>query len=194
MYRSGRGAFALGVALCASAAFARPGQEQPAAQFSAEQIAAITVPDLRFSPTSQSADEGGKYVFFHRKDTDFATAYADIVECDNFARGIAFHTGAMAVPYSSGGVLGGALGAVIGDAMADAIYGSDARRATRRVNLRTCMGYKEYDRYALPKGIWQTFNFEEGNRTLPEEERRKFLMMQAKVASGPTPEQGELPR
>jgi hypothetical protein len=194
MKRSGRGAFALGVLLWSSAALARPGQEQPAAQFTADEIAAVGAPDLRFTPSPQNADEVEKYVFYHRKDTDFATAYADIVECDNFARGIAFHTASTPVPYPYTGTLAGALGGAIGDAMADAIYGSAARRLTRRTNLRTCMGYKEYDRYGLPKEIWQTFNFEEGNRVVREEERHMFLMIQAKVASGPTPLQGALPR
>ena len=56
------------------------------------------------------------------------------------------------------------------------------------------MGYKGYDRYGLPKDRWEQFNFEEGNRTVGEEDRQKYLMQEAKVASGPKPEQGELPR
>jgi hypothetical protein len=159
-----------------------------------EQMDAAVVPDLSFTDTPEVRHDFQKFFFWHRPNTDFATAYRDIRECDDFARGISFHTANIQVPYPYTGTLAGGVGAAIGDAVADAIYGSAQRRLTRRINLRTCMGYKEYDRYGLPKDVWEKFNFEEGNRTVKEEERVIYLAQQAKVASGPKPTQGELPR
>jgi hypothetical protein len=96
------------------------------------------------------------------------------------------------VPYAYAGTMAGALGGAIGSAMADAIFGSAERRRLRRVNLRTCMGFKGYARFGLNKDLWQSFNFEEGNRTVPDEERQKYLQMQAKAAIAGRPSSQEL--
>src|SRR4051812_30901585 len=48
----------------------------------------IAVPDLAFTPNAGDARDYDKYFYFNRPGTDFATAYADIQECDNFARGL----------------------------------------------------------------------------------------------------------
>ena len=66
------------------------------------------------------------------------------------------------------------------------------RRKQRRINMRNCMYYKGYDRYGLEKDLWQEFNFEEGNSREEAESRAQKLMMQARVASGPKPEQEAL--
>ena len=58
--------------------------------------------------------------------------------------------------------------------------------------MRNCMYYKGYDRYGLEKDLWQEFNFEEGNSREEAESRAQKLMMQARVASGPKPEQEAL--
>lgn len=159
-----------------------------------EQMDAAIVPDLSFTDSPEARQDFQKFFFWHRPDTDFATAYRDIRECDDFARGISFHTASTPLPYPYAGTIAGGVGGAIGDAIADAIYGSAQRRLTRRINLRTCMSYKEYDRYGLPKSVWEKFNFEEGNRTVKEDERVIYLAQQAKIASGPKPTQGELPR
>jgi len=83
-------------------------------------------------------------------------------------------------------------GGAIGSAMVDMIFGSSIRRQMRRTNLRTCMGYKGYGRYGLSKDLWAVFNFEEGNRIVPEDERQKYLQMQAKAAISGRPETQEL--
>jgi len=62
----------------------------------------------------------------------------------------------------------------------------------RRTNLRTCMGYKGYSRFGLNKDLWQAFNFEEGNNTVPEDERQQYLQMQAKAAITGRPSTQEL--
>lgn len=96
------------------------------------------------------------------------------------------------MPYPYAGTMAGAVGGAIGGLMADAIFGSSMRRQMRRTNLRTCMGYKGYSRHGLSKDLWQKFNFEEGIRTVAEDERQSFLQMQAKAAIAGRPISEEL--
>ena len=163
----------------------------PAETFTQEQIAAISYPDMTDGAMEPGDPDSDKYFFFHRDDTAFEEAFADISECDALASGMSYYHGGngsmmnyYAVQYGIGGVIGGAIGSAIGDA----IFGSAERRKMRRDNLRACMGFKEYQRYALEKDIWSDFNFEEGNSSVPDDERRADLLVQAKVASGPKPQ------
>lgn len=154
--------------------------------------ASIEVPNLGFSPDPSDSGDYDKYFYFHREDTDFATAYADIRECDSYSRNFGFRMGGSGGAFLPAaatlpGVLGGALGSAIGNGMADAIHGSAERRKMRRLNMSACMGFKDYKMYGLPKNLWLKFNFEEGLEQLPEERRDHLLQVQAKVASGPKP-------
>lgn len=158
---------------------------------SAVDPAAVAAPALAFHPDEEAANSFDKYFFFHREETDFATAYADILECDGYARGFGYHAGG-AVPAYYAGTLGGALGGAIGSALADAIHGSAERRRMRRANMSTCMGFKEYKAYGLPKELWVQFNFEEGLNRVDEGRRLRLLQAQAKAASGPKPLHGEI--
>lgn len=182
-------ALLLYVAMPASAQVARRAPDAPPPVIDP---ATVPMPELAFTPTPQIAENYDKYFYFNRADTDFATAYADLRECDSYARGLAFRTPYQDVPYPYMGTLGGAIGGAIGNAVADAIFGSAERRRQRRINMRTCMGFKEYRIFGLPESLWERFNFEEGNRRVPEDERQRFLQMQARVASGPTPIVGEV--
>ncbi len=152
----------------------------------------IAMPDLAFEEDQSDIDDYEKYYYFHRDDTDFPSALTDLRECDAHSRGL-FRGNYGADPsmmalYGVGGVIGG----VIGSAISNAIYGSAEERLKRRINMRRCMFFKGYSRYGLNKGVWQEFNFEEGNSNHAEEYRQTRLMMQARVASGPKPEAGEL--
>ena len=151
----------------------------------------VPLPDLAFEPDEEDVRNYDKYFYFHRADTDFETAYADLQECDAHARGFTYYAGTT-VPIYQFGVLGGALGGAIGSVMADAIWGSAERRRMRRVNMRVCMGFKGYRTYGLPKDLWQQFNFDEGLTQVEERRRQRLLQIQARVASGPTPEVGEM--
>ena len=149
--------------------------------------ATIQVPDINFVETPEMAANFDKYFFFWREDTSFETALGDIRECDDYARGVSFHTN-YSNPYMYGQYgMAGALGGAIGAAIADAIFGSAARRRMRWQNLRICMGYKEYGRYGLPKDRWEAFNFSEGNSKVSERRRLVFLQQQARIASGARP-------
>ncbi len=158
------------------------------------------MPVLAFQPTEEDVSNFDKYFFFHREGADFATAYADLQECDGYARGLSFRTdpgpnpflNPGLVPQTLAGAAGGVIGGMIGNALADAIYGSAERRRQRRINMRTCMGFKGYRTYGLSKSLWEEFNFEEGNATVEEARRQRLLQMQARAASGPAPTVGEI--
>lgn len=150
-------------------------------------IAAIQVPALDYRPDPSLAKDFDKYYYFHRDGTDFGSALADLRDCDGLSRGLSSPYGNVEAPYPYAGTMGGAIGGAIGNAMVAVIFGSAQRRAARRVNMRRCMFFKGYQRYGLPKDMWQAFNFEEGLDTVPEKKRQFYLMQQAKVASGERP-------
>jgi hypothetical protein len=168
---------AAGLALCSV-----PGPGAAQGEAPAVDPATIPMPVIAFTPTPDAVANYDKYFIFNRADTDFATAYADLRECDGYARGLSYS--ASAANYGTTGV--------IAEVAADTIYGSAERRRQRRQNMLTCMGFKRYRAFGLPKEIWESFNFEEGNRIVPEGARQRMLQIQARVASGPAPTVGAL--
>lgn len=165
--------------------------------FSEKEIAEIPIPDTQFDVRRARVADFEKYYYFHRDDTSFNEAFADISECDQLAAGLTSGQDNLSPypdyyisQYGIGGVIGGAVGSFLGDA----IHGSAARREMRRVNMRNCMGYKGYQRYGIPKNLWADFNFEEGGGRKKEDERAAALMQQARVASGAKPTTGVLER
>jgi hypothetical protein len=170
-----------------------PAPAQPASLIPSPE--GLTMPKLDFTPTPEAEAGFDKYFYFHRENTTYAEAYADIHECDALASGSSIYlggdSGAMAGATAQYG-LGGAIGGAIGSAAADAIFGSAARRAQRRENLRNCMGFKQYQRFGLSRDLWTEFNFEEGLGRKKEDRRNDALSLQALVASGPKPVTKEL--
>jgi len=136
--------------------------------------ATIAIPSLGGPVSDADRKDFDKYFYFHRAETDFATALADIRHCDALASGLTPGTGN---PVFGGMALAGVKGAIA----------SGNRRTLRRVNLRRCMFFKGYGRYGVSKMVWAQFNFEEGGKPLAEAERLPFLFQQAKIASGPRP-------
>ncbi|MXO58094.1 hypothetical protein GRI89_00850 [Altererythrobacter salegens] len=167
--------------------------EPPMRHFTEEEIAAVQMPALDFQATPEIAADYDKYFFFHRANSSFDEAYADITECDALSSGANIYLGAsdssIAAASAQYGMAAGVIGGAIAGAMMDAIFGSAERRKQRRTNMRTCMHFKEYDRYGLEKDLWQSFNFEEGNDRADPEERKRDLLMQARVASASAPNQ-----
>ena len=155
-----------------------------------DERASVEMPKLTFTPGGPEAKDFDKYYVFHRPGTDFATAYADISECDGYARGLTSNISYQQVPYPYAGTMAGAVGGAIGNAMAAAIFGSAEKRRLRRVNMRQCMHFKGYERYGLPKNLWEAFNFEEGLDGVSDKDRQRYLKQQALVASSDKP-QGE---
>lgn len=141
--------------------------------------AAIEVPGLEFTPTAAIERDYDKYFYYHRDDTDFATALADLRECDAYARGISLRAD------------GGPNGALVGLAT-DAIFGAAQRRDIARRNLRVCMGFKDYRRYGLPRSIWEQIHSPEAPGETGEARRQRLLQVQARIASGPQPRVGAI--
>lgn len=152
----------------------------------------LQLPDLNVALTDEDRAAGDKYFFFHRADTTYEQALGDIRQCDDLARGVKSLQNWVNAPYPYAGTLAGAGGAIIGNMMVALIFGSAEERKMRRANMRRCMNYKGYDRYALPKDSWKQFNFEEALKSIPNDERLLMLAQQAKAASGPKPLSGAL--
>ncbi|MDH7975786.1 hypothetical protein QH494_26680 [Sphingomonas sp. AR_OL41] len=149
-------------------------------------VATVGMPELSFTPSAAIEADYGKYYYFHRADVSFATALADLRECDGLARSLPMRRDDSGVllpnSYASnvGGLVGGAIMGGIGVAMVAA-----DKRNERRANMRRCMHYKGYQRFGLPKSLWQAFNFEEGLSSVKEVDRQRMLAQQARVATTP---------
>ena len=153
--------------------------------FTAEEIEAIAIPATSFDYEKANAADFDKYYYFHREDTSFDQAFADITECDDLSSGLASYKGEMENTFYNQQMYGALSPFAV--MLSDAIHGSAARREMRRVNMRNCMGYKGYQRYGIEKDLWKEFNFEEGGGREDEDVRNAALLAQARVASGPTP-------
>lgn len=167
----------------------------PMRRFSEAEIAAVAMPKTAFVETPLIEADYDKYFYFQRPDTSFDEAYADIIECDALSSGASYYGGGdfgSTAAFAQYGVLPSAIGGAIGSVIADAVFGSAVRRQMRRTNLRNCMGFKGYDRYGLEKDLWQDFNFEEGLDRENAKIRAEALLKQARVASGPAPQQKAL--
>ena len=162
------------------------------AMLSEAERAKLEMPKLQFAATPADEKDFDKYFVFHRADTDFATAYADVAECDGYARGLRSGIAYQSTYYPYAGTVGGAVGNVVGNLLVAAIFGSAEKRRLRRVNMRSCMHFKGYGRYGLPKGVWKAFQFEEGFSAEEETKRRGMLAQQALVASTWSPQGKEL--
>jgi hypothetical protein len=152
-------------------------------EISADEAGKLEMPKLDFSVTPEDEKNFDKYYYFRRDETDFPSAYADITECDGYARGLVSSYKYQDAPYPYAGTIAGAAGGAIANVMMAAIFVPGEKRRMRRVNMRQCMGFKGYERLGLNKELWETFNFEEGTGAEEEESRLKALKLQALVAS-----------
>lgn len=156
--------------------------------------ASLTMPVLTYEETQENIDNYEKYYYFHREDTDFATALADLRECDGHARGLfrGNYTPDPTAAMVQYGVAAGAVGGLIAGVIADAIFGPAELRRKRRINMRRCMFFMGYSRFGIDEDLWEEFNFEEGASEVAEGDRQQMLAVQALVASGPRPSGEEL--
>ena len=149
--------------------------------------ASVVMPDLAFTATAEDKGTFDKYYYFHRADTRFTEALADLRECDGYASGLTSGYRYQDAPYPYSGTMAGAAGGIIANALMAAIFIPAEKRRVRRINMRRCMGYKEFARFGLSKDLWQKFNFEEGFSGEAEERRQAMIAQQAKVASSSVP-------
>lgn len=154
--------------------------------------ATVEMPKLDFAETDADRADYDKYFYFHRADTGFEEALADLRECDALSQGLRSGLAYQQAPYPYAGTMAGAAGGLLGNLIAEAVVGSANKRSLRRTNMRRCMGYKGYARFGLQKDLWQQFHFEEGFSGEEESKRQAMLAQQAKVASGHAPVGQEL--
>lgn len=165
--------------------------------------AAVAPIDAGFTLTPEDQEGFDKYFYFHRDSTDFATAFADLYECDSYARAVGPSSKydptnsvvwamqqQLIDQHGLAGAAGGAVGGIIGGLIAAEMAAAEQRKMRRRT-MRTCMAFKEYQAYGVPKSLWQSFNSD--SRSIKEEARVSYLQMQAKLASGPKPSIGLIP-
>lgn len=157
------------------------------AQEALPDVATIALPDVSIDGNPKAAKEGYKFFFFQNPDVSFAEAYADLVECRSFLvvgplSGVpGFRPWVEPVrreirpnysnPY---GIVGTALNAIIAPKI---------ERGSRNNRMRRCMEPRGYKRFALPEAAWEQIN---------KGDEKAILLMQAKLASGPTPTAGEV--
>ena len=154
--------------------------------------ATITVPDTT-ATDPKVLKEGYKFFYFHNPAVSFAEAAADIAEC----RSLLAISGPAAVPgfvpwtepvsrknNRGGGFLEayGLLGLGVQAGLA-AIIVPKIERGLRNNKLRRCMEPRGYSRFAISEASWDTLNEGDG---------RSLIVMQANLASGPRPSQGEV--
>ena len=178
----------IGLALAVLAAsLSASAQTTPDPMTAVPDPASVVMPDLAFTATAEDKGTFDKYYYFHRADTRFTEALADLRECDGYASGLTSGYRYQDAPYPYSGTMAGAAGGIIANALMAAIFIPAEKRRVRRINMRRCMGYKEYARFGLSKDLWQKFNFEEGFSGEAEERRQAMIAQQAKVASSSVP-------
>lgn len=174
-------------ALALAALLSTPFVSDASAQEALPDVATVVLPDVSINGNPKALKEGYKFFFFHNPDVSFAEAHADLVECRGF-----LIVGALSgVPgfrpwvepvrreirpnYSNPyGLVGAAMAAIILPKM---------ERGLRNNKMRRCMEPRGYKRIALPEAAWDQIN---------EGDEKALLLMQAKLASGPTPVAGEV--
>lgn len=158
------------------------------AQSEALDPATVGVPDIRFTGTA--GDNGRKYFFFWKAGVSFDRAMADLSECYGYTvRGeqylpFAFdlhgapkpEPGAKPPPRPTGNGSYGLIGVAIGSLMGSEFVANQHR-------LRMCMGFKKYNRFGMPKPVFEEIM---GGGI------ERAIIVWAKVASGPKPEADEI--
>lgn len=143
--------------------------------------ATITVPIIPAPADPKVREEGYKFFYFHKPSVSFAEAYADLAECQGLIAGTIFGTGGLLpgfrpwveTPRPPQGYGPGA------SSLLGSILIPKFERGQRNNKLRRCMEPRGYVRYPLPEAIWDQLN---------DDKNERALLMQAKLASGPAPQ------
>jgi hypothetical protein len=147
----------------------------------------IATPDVTPSKDPAVRKEGYKFYYFYNSGVSFAQAYQDLKECRAY-----FATGGAAqvpgfIPWDEahrrktmeGNYYYQPLIPAIVTAGMAAIIVPKMERGLRSNKMRRCMGTRGYDRYAIPEKAWNTLN---------DGDEEQLVRMQAKLASGPKPQ------
>lgn len=143
----------------------------------------ISIPDVTPSTDPKMKEEGYKFYYFHNSNVSFAEAHKDLVEC----RGYLIVGGGTQVPgfipwgeehrrvvYQGTPMFPGLVTAALA-----AIIVPKMQRGVESNKMRRCMGTRGYERYAVAEKTWDLLN---------EGEERQIILLQAKLASGPKPQ------
>lgn len=180
--------YLLGAAGAAACLCSLPASGQRASEvdaLAATDPASVKAPSIAFSPTEDDRGSYWKYFFFHKQGVPFRVAVLDLWECYSYATGPLIE-----VPWDSIGTpkfiaartedrpgRKKPLSTSSHGYLAQFILRSSARKSTM-ANRRKCMEYKGYVRYGLSRELWNALNGSDLDAS---------ILMQAKIASGPTP-------
>lgn len=143
----------------------------------------ISIPDVTQPTDPKVREEGYKFYYFHNSKVSFAEAHQDLVEC----RGYLIVGGGTQVPgfipwgeenrrvvYQGTPMFPGLVTAALA-----AIILPKMQRGVESNKMRRCMGTRGYERYAIAEKTWDVLN---------EGEEAHIILVQAKIASGPKPQ------
>lgn len=133
----------------------------------------IIVPDI--AADTRSLGNENKFFVFHRPNTSFAAAEADVRFCMRYINQTMFPPMPDFVPWEDAPPVGDAprYAGLIGQLVVDGVA-----RSLRQSNVMRCMLPRGYVRYRISEGLWKEINYRE---------LESSIMIQAKIASGPTP-------
>lgn len=152
--------------------------------------ATVTAPAITNGRDPAIVEDGWKHFYFHRADTSYAVAFADLEDCYRF----------LPVPYASGVTMPAfapwraradnksfrpvtSIYGPVGDIIGAMVAGPIERRA-RQSRMRRCMEPKGYQRFPMSEDAWKAAV----NHYSPA-----TLAIQAKLASGPRPDADPVP-
>jgi hypothetical protein len=147
--------------------------------------AIVEVPAITEGRDPKVIEDGWKWFYFHRANTSYAQAYADIEDCYRFlpvpnAGGVSFPGFApWRARADSKTVRPPPIGpyGLVGDIIGSIVAGPIERRA-RQSRMRRCMEPKGYQRYPMSEDNWKRAVNHYSPLTLP---------VQAKLAAGAAP-------
>ena len=121
--------------------------------------------------------------YFHKDGVPIELARADILECRDYAaKAVLWARIPDRVPVAEKAVKPEATGSGIISPLAAGVvlslFGGAEQRKIAAANLRKCMGFKGYRRYALSEPLWEWLN---------RGEAAEILDRQARIASGSAP-------
>ena len=133
----------------------------------------IVAPDI--AADKRSLGNENKFFVFHRSDTSFAAAEADVRFCMRYINQTMFPPMPDFVPWDDPAPAGEAprYAGIIGQMVVDGVA-----RSLRQSNVMRCMLPRGYARYRISEGLWKEINYRE---------LESSIMIQARIASGPTP-------
>jgi hypothetical protein len=151
--------------------------------------ATIKAPDVTLSQDANVRKDGYKFYYFHNPDVSFAEAVQDLRECRAYlsTAGLAQVPGF--IPWDEAHrrrvVYGAPAFGLVGLGLAAILVPKEIRGSRSNI-MRRCMGTRGYVRYAIPEKTFDLLN--DGG------DEQQLILMQAKLATGPKPQDSVVDR